>query len=185
MVISSVGDKRTRILDAALRLHLRYGIRRTTIDDVAREAGIAKGTLYLYYDSKDALNAAVLETFFADILANGRRALAQRGTLVERVVAYLEACKGAPMRMLRASPHMAELMESKMTAAPAIYAAFDADMRAELARALRADGIVRDDGADMLCAAAIGSVWTGEPTEAGYRARLEPMVRLLIDGMRA
>src|SRR5258707_13413797 len=52
-------DKQDRILDAAQRLFVRYGVKRTSVDDIVREAGIAKGTLYLYYDSKNALFAAV------------------------------------------------------------------------------------------------------------------------------
>ena len=52
-------NKQERILDAAQRLFVRYGVKRTSVDDIVREAGIAKGTLYLYYDSKNALFAAV------------------------------------------------------------------------------------------------------------------------------
>lgn len=50
------GDvKREAILAAALALFGRYGYRRTSIDDIAREAGVAKGTVYLYVESKEAL----------------------------------------------------------------------------------------------------------------------------------
>jgi AcrR family transcriptional regulator len=41
------------ILDAADRLLARYGYRKMTIDDVAREAGIGKGTIYLHFRSKE------------------------------------------------------------------------------------------------------------------------------------
>lgn len=52
-------DKKDRILDAARRLLVERGFQDILLDDVAREAGVAKGTLFLYYDSKDALVAAV------------------------------------------------------------------------------------------------------------------------------
>ncbi len=50
------------ILEAARRVMARYGMQGTTVDRVAEEAKIAKGTIYLYFLSKDELvHAAVLE----------------------------------------------------------------------------------------------------------------------------
>lgn len=43
------------ILDAADRLIARFGYRKTTVEDVAREAGVGKGTIYLYFPSKEEL----------------------------------------------------------------------------------------------------------------------------------
>jgi AcrR family transcriptional regulator len=44
--------KYRRILDAATELFVHHGYRKTSINDVARRAGIAKGTVYLYFDNK-------------------------------------------------------------------------------------------------------------------------------------
>ena len=44
-----------RILDVASKLLLHYGYDKTTVNDIAREAGVAKGTIYLHFDSKEAL----------------------------------------------------------------------------------------------------------------------------------
>jgi AcrR family transcriptional regulator len=50
-----------RLLDAATRLLVRWGYRKTTIDDVAREAGVGKGTIYLHWkDKNDLFRAAIL-----------------------------------------------------------------------------------------------------------------------------
>ncbi len=50
-----------RILDAASRLLVRWGYRKTTIDDVAREAGVGKGTIYLHWkDKNDLFRATIL-----------------------------------------------------------------------------------------------------------------------------
>jgi len=48
------------ILEVAGRLFAHYGYDKTTMDDIAREAGIAKGTLYLYWPSKEALFETLL-----------------------------------------------------------------------------------------------------------------------------
>src|SRR3982750_139026 len=44
-----------RILDAADRLLARYGYQKMTIDDLAREVGIGKGTVYLHFRSKEEI----------------------------------------------------------------------------------------------------------------------------------
>jgi AcrR family transcriptional regulator len=49
-----------RVLDAAAELLLRWGYQRVTIDEVARRAGIGKGTVYLHFPNKDALFLTVL-----------------------------------------------------------------------------------------------------------------------------
>lgn len=54
--------KRRRILEAATALFLQLGYRKTSIDDVAARAGIAKGTVYLYFKTKsDLLVHAIAE----------------------------------------------------------------------------------------------------------------------------
>src|SRR5579862_852764 len=57
-------DERTlreeRILDAAAALLVRWGYRKTTIDDVAREAGVGKGTIYLHWKDKSDLFRATI-----------------------------------------------------------------------------------------------------------------------------
>ena len=57
-------DERTlreeRLLDAAATLLVRWGYRKTTIDDVAREAGVGKGTIYLHWKDKNALFRAAI-----------------------------------------------------------------------------------------------------------------------------
>jgi AcrR family transcriptional regulator len=49
-----------RILDAAAALLVRWGFRKTTIDDVAREAGVGKGTIYLHWRDKHQLFRAAI-----------------------------------------------------------------------------------------------------------------------------
>ena len=49
-----VMDRRARILDAAERCFVRSGFHRTTMQDVAAEAGMSPGNLYRYFASKEA-----------------------------------------------------------------------------------------------------------------------------------
>ena len=54
-------DRREQVLAAALRAFLRTGYHGTHVDDVIREAGIARGTFYLHFDSKHDVFAALVD----------------------------------------------------------------------------------------------------------------------------
>ncbi|MFE1599109.1 TetR/AcrR family transcriptional regulator [Methylobacterium sp. ID0610] len=54
-------ERRSRILDAAERCFVRTGFHRTTMQDVAAEAGMSPGNLYRYFPSKDAIVAGLAE----------------------------------------------------------------------------------------------------------------------------
>lgn len=53
-------ERMERVLDAAAELLVRWGYRRVTVEDVARRAGVGKGTVYLHVRTKDALFLTVL-----------------------------------------------------------------------------------------------------------------------------
>ena len=60
MVRTENEDRANRILDAAVKLIVHYGYDKTTVSDIAKEAGISKGAVYLHFESKDALFEALL-----------------------------------------------------------------------------------------------------------------------------
>lgn len=72
--------RRRQILEAARRLLVRRGFQDVVLDDVARQAGVAKGTLFLYYSSKEELLAAA----FAE--------------LVDQLGEALEDLRSSPLR---------------------------------------------------------------------------------------
>ena len=58
---------REGILEAFLKTLLKYGFHNSSMTKIAQEAGIAKGTLYLYFDSKESLIEAIAEQYFAKV----------------------------------------------------------------------------------------------------------------------
>jgi len=59
------------LLDAALMLFVEKGFAATRSDEVARAAGVSKGTLYLYYPSKEELFKAVVRQNLSSLIAEG------------------------------------------------------------------------------------------------------------------
>jgi len=55
---------RQEILDASLKAFLKYGFHKTTMEKIAKEAKIAKGTLYLYFGSKEELTQSISHRHF-------------------------------------------------------------------------------------------------------------------------
>src|SRR5882762_11117149 len=55
------GDKRERILAAAERIFARHGFFAARVSEIAKEAGVADGTIYLYFKSKDDLLISLFE----------------------------------------------------------------------------------------------------------------------------
>jgi len=54
-------ERAERILDAAAELITRWGYSKTTIDDIAKKAGVAKGTIYLHWKTREDLFEALME----------------------------------------------------------------------------------------------------------------------------
>ena len=77
------------IIDAALALFTEKGFSATRLDDVAKRAGISKGTLYLYFDSKEAIFRAVVETLIGPQLQQ-----------IEKLVHDFEGSNQALLRQL-------------------------------------------------------------------------------------
>lgn len=62
------GDKEQRILEAAKVLFARYGIKKTSIEEIAQYAGLGKGTIYLYFKSKDEIFASICGTIKSNLM---------------------------------------------------------------------------------------------------------------------
>jgi TetR/AcrR family fatty acid metabolism transcriptional regulator len=79
------GDKHDAILRAAAHVFAERGFFNSQVADVAREAGVAAGTVYLYFRNKDDLLVSIFERTMGEAIAEGRAALAQVDDPVERL----------------------------------------------------------------------------------------------------
>ncbi|MCU1232156.1 MAG: transcriptional regulator, TetR family [Candidatus Solibacter sp.] len=96
MAVSSPGRKaatekrRCAILQAARAVFARQGYASTVVDDIATQAGIAKGTLYLYFPSKEQIYLAALLEEARQLDADSRAAMNAAPTWREKLGAYLQ-----------------------------------------------------------------------------------------------
>jgi AcrR family transcriptional regulator len=82
--------RRCAILQAARAVFARQGYADTVVDDIASQASIAKGTLYLYYPSKEKIYMAALLEEARQLDADSREAMSAVSTWREKLGAYLK-----------------------------------------------------------------------------------------------
>lgn len=78
-VVKKPRERRQEILAAAQALYGRQGYEQTSVQNIIDEIGIAKGTFYHYFDSKEALLVALIADVFDDVVADMERLLADEG----------------------------------------------------------------------------------------------------------
>src|SRR5688500_3068892 len=83
-------NRRACILQAARCVFARQGYADTVVDDIAGQAGIGKGTLYLYFDSKEAIFLAALREDARSMEQRTRERMEQAGTWQEKLKAYVD-----------------------------------------------------------------------------------------------
>ncbi|HZR43072.1 MAG TPA: TetR/AcrR family transcriptional regulator [Ktedonobacteraceae bacterium] len=70
-------ERAQRILDAAATLILRWGYNKTTIDDISRQAGVAKGTIYLHWKTREDLFLALIRREKIELAEDLKRRIAE------------------------------------------------------------------------------------------------------------
>jgi AcrR family transcriptional regulator len=80
---------KAEILKAAERVFQKWGSNKTTMEDIAREAGKGKSTLYYYYQSKEEIFDAVVIVEFEKILQKAKESAQETETAKERLITYI------------------------------------------------------------------------------------------------
>jgi AcrR family transcriptional regulator len=84
-------QKRGALIEAGLRLFGAHGFERASIEQIAADAGTARGTFYLYFESKEALFEAIVDGFFEPLMAifdEVGRSLDRAASPAEALVVY-------------------------------------------------------------------------------------------------
>ncbi|WP_322759900.1 helix-turn-helix domain-containing protein [Frankia sp. Cr2] len=154
-----MSDERVeQILDAAYACFTRHGVKRTTMDDIAREAGMSRGAVYQYVHNKEDAFRRLAERLFDATLARARVDVDTGTDLTERLTAVLTAKLDLVLRLWRDSPHAAELLGDNARPSADLEAAYSAAMRDLLADTIAADLAAADiSAADIIAADAVAA----------------------------
>ena len=103
-------DKPHQIIDAAVRVFARNGYYNSRVSDIAREAGIAAGTIYLYFKTKDEILVTLFREKMAEWVALVRKAIAGE----RDPVAKIRKIVALHFKVLEEHPDLAEVVQVEL-----------------------------------------------------------------------
>ena len=136
-VTESGSAKPSAIVLAGLKLFTQYGYRKTSIDDIAQAAQVAKRTVYLHFENKAAVFLAILEYLGDQVRQRCTAAERTAGTAVDRLTGLLDAYFGLGFALFSKSEHMPELEETFSKLAQSRIGDLNTEYQERLARFLR------------------------------------------------
>jgi AcrR family transcriptional regulator len=155
-----------QIIDAALAVFAEKGFSASRVEDVARAAGLSKGAVYLYFDSKEALFEALVRRF-------AERVVAATARLIEAGAAE------DPAGALRAAyQHMFALLADPAVSAPPRLVLAEAQRFPSIALLYRREVIAIGERVigELISRAAERGHFRAVPRDAALRAMLGPMI---------
>jgi TetR/AcrR family fatty acid metabolism transcriptional regulator len=151
-------DKRLRILDAAVRVFARKGFFSAKVSEIAGEAGVADGTIYLYFKNKDDLLISLFEERMDGLLEGLRKAVEG----VEPGPAKLRACMGHLLEFAMQSPELMEVFTVELRQSTKFMKEYSnpkfkeyLDLVAGIVAEGQAQGRFRDDVSPQIAARAL------------------------------
>jgi TetR/AcrR family fatty acid metabolism transcriptional regulator len=107
---NSGGEKRDRILRAAVKIFSRKGFFNSKVSEIARAASVADGTIYLYFRNKDDLLISLFEEKMGEVVADVRRRIAVGGNALEKLKIFI----GNHMDLLERESGLVEVIQVEL-----------------------------------------------------------------------
>jgi TetR/AcrR family fatty acid metabolism transcriptional regulator len=131
-------DKRKRILAAAVRTFGRRGFHEARIAEIASAAGVAEGTVYLYFRNKEDLLGQVFDETMDDVLPQGRAIRSSDAPIAERLRSIL----GLHVSLLASDRDLASVFQIELRRSARLVERFSRSKLVEYFRIL--EGLLRD-----------------------------------------
>ncbi len=125
------GDKRERILTAAERVFARFGFFAARVSEIAKDAGVADGTIYLYFKSKDDLLISLFESRMKQVNTALREAIADRAP-IEQLRAFVHTY----LQLVHDEPAAAEVLTIELRQSSKFMKEYDNPQFADFLRML-------------------------------------------------
>jgi AcrR family transcriptional regulator len=184
---ANADEARQQILAAAERVILRYGVSKTTMDDIGKEAGVSRPTVYRYFGDRDALLAALIERRSRMLFGRARTFILSHETfaeqLVEGLVYLVDRGRNDPIVRILVSPEHMELA-TPIVSGSTLAAELTGEMWEPILRRAIERGEIRAD-LDMSAVAEwlaliqfilVGRLDFGSADDPGHRAMLRTFV---------
>lgn len=84
------GEKRERILAAAISVFAQKGFYATRVSEIAKAAGVADGTIYLYFQNKEDVLVSIFRDRIGQLIEVLKREIAKAGTVEEKIRRIVE-----------------------------------------------------------------------------------------------
>ncbi|MEJ2723144.1 MAG: TetR/AcrR family transcriptional regulator [Deltaproteobacteria bacterium] len=104
------GEKYHRIINAATKVFAKKGFFHAKVSDIAKEAQVADGTIYLYFDNKDDILISLFEEQMTVVLDNMMAQLSQE----EDVVRKIEKFALTHLKLIELNKNMAEIIQVEL-----------------------------------------------------------------------
>ena len=107
---NSGGEKRDRILRAAVMIFSRKGFFNSKVSEIAQAAEVADGTIYLYFRNKDDLLISLFEEKMGEVVEDVRRRIAAGGNALEKLRIFI----GNHMDLLEREAGLVEVLQVEL-----------------------------------------------------------------------
>jgi len=152
---ATVTDKREAILRAAIKVFASKGFFNSKVADIAGEAGVADGTVYLYFKNKDDILHSIFDRAMAEFIAEGKKELEGIGAPEERLKKIAEL----HLERLGADRDLAIVFQVELRGSTKFMQEFSASGFAEYLDIIRQTfaegqkaGVFRNDMKPVVCA---------------------------------
>lgn len=188
-------ERRTQILDAAMDTFSEKGIHKTRMSDIADKSGLSKGSLYWYFDSKDAIVLNLLEKIFEPEIKDLERLLSDPRNAEERLHLFAERGGQDVLKLMKWMPLVYDFIalafrQEVIRKAISQYYKRNIDLLERIVQQGIDSGEFRDVNA-LDTAIAIGAIFEGtivlyfyDPENINIRERIDTNLGLFLKGIK-
>ncbi|HET9990473.1 MAG TPA: TetR/AcrR family transcriptional regulator [Kofleriaceae bacterium] len=162
--------RRAEILEAAKSCFLRYGYGKTSLDDIAKQAGLSRPLLYRKFANKEAIFSAVYDAVFLAQFEKAVLITTGPGSAASRLVSMIEVVCVEPYAMILQAPMAEEFYAACEQVIPEILQDHRKKWRALLAKVLAKDLVEVFD-------LALDGLYADIPSAAVFRKRIAILVK--------
>jgi TetR/AcrR family fatty acid metabolism transcriptional regulator len=188
-------EKYQRILDAAIEVIAERGFHGSRVADIAQRAGVADGTIYLYFKNKEQILMSALDSAFQSFIARARIELALHSSPAARLRRLAEL----HLQSLASNRNLAVVLQTELRQSAKFLAEFSQrdmksyfDLVREIVRQGQHERVFRADISDLVAASCLfGALdelvtsWVLSEKPWDLASTAAPVVDLLLQGMEA